>query len=91
MLIPVKCFTCGKLIAHHYSYYLKRVAERKRESAHMRRDHEDDAEDDLNATHIEYLDDHNLRDKTAEGRTLDEIGFTEICCRRHFMTHVDIY
>ena len=31
-----------------------------------------------------------FRDKTIEGVVLDEIGITRMCCRRHFLTHVDI-
>jgi DNA-directed RNA polymerase subunit N (RpoN/RPB10) len=31
MLIPVKCFTCGKVIANKYPIYLERVAELKKD------------------------------------------------------------
>ena len=31
-----------------------------------------------------------FRDKTIEGMVLDEIGIKRMCCRRHFLTHVDI-
>jgi len=31
MLIPVKCFTCGKVIANKYPIYLKLVSERKKD------------------------------------------------------------
>ena len=30
MIIPVKCFTCGNLLANKYLYYLNRVAELKK-------------------------------------------------------------
>ena len=29
MIIPVKCFTCGKVIADKYRYYLSEVKKRK--------------------------------------------------------------
>ena len=29
MIIPVKCFTCGKVIANKYRYYLEEVRKRK--------------------------------------------------------------
>ena len=29
MIIPVKCFTCGKVLADKYQYYQKTVAEMK--------------------------------------------------------------
>ena len=31
MLIPVKCFTCGKVIANKYTIYLERVSDKKKE------------------------------------------------------------
>ena len=38
---------------------------------------------------VVYLTRENVQ-KTEEGVVLDEIGFTKICCRRHFLTHVEI-
>ena len=29
-------------------------------------------------------------EKTVEGKILDTMGLTKICCRRHMLTHVDI-
>jgi len=29
-------------------------------------------------------------DKTPEGAVLDTLGLTNVCCRRHMLTHVDI-
>jgi DNA-directed RNA polymerase I, II, and III subunit RPABC5 len=37
---------------------------------------------------IEYLT--ATTTKTAEGKALDELGVTKVCCRRHFLTHVDL-
>ena len=56
MIIPVKCFTCGKVIGDKYRYYLTK----------------------------------EFRDKTPEGYILDELKFNKMCCRKHFLTHVDI-
>ena len=28
--------------------------------------------------------------KTAEGKAMDELKITRVCCRRHFLTHVDL-
>lgn len=77
MLIPVKCFTCGKVIGDKYNYYLKEIAHRKGESTY---NHED----------IQYLDDSRI-DKTIEGEILDQLKMTDMCCRRHFLTHVNIF
>ena len=32
MIIPIKCFTCGKVLADKYLYYIKEVAKRKKEA-----------------------------------------------------------
>ena len=28
--------------------------------------------------------------KTAEGKALDDLKVTRVCCRRHFLSHVDL-
>jgi DNA-directed RNA polymerase I, II, and III subunit RPABC5 len=39
-------------------------------------------------TEMEYLTATTV--KTAEGKALDELGLKRTCCRRHFLTHVDL-
>jgi DNA-directed RNA polymerase subunit N (RpoN/RPB10) len=39
---------------------------------------------------IQYLDDLNIH-KTVEGNVLDDLKITRICCRRHMLTHVNIF
>jgi DNA-directed RNA polymerase subunit N (RpoN/RPB10) len=80
MIIPVKCYTCGKVIADKYRYYLNKVREKKLE---------EQGGGDVAVDKVLYLTKHNTK-KTAEGQVLDDIGFTKMCCRRHFLTHVDI-
>ena len=55
MIIPVRCFTCGKLIADRWEEFAKRV-------------------------------------KTGETakKVLDDMGMTRYCCRRMFISHVDV-
>tara|TARA_B110000285_G_C15133399_1_gene625198 strand:+ start:455 stop:688 length:234 start_codon:yes stop_codon:yes gene_type:complete len=76
MIIPVKCFTCGKVLGNKYRYYLEKVREKK-----LARDMEIDKVIYLTQTH---------RDKTPEGEVMDELGLNKMCCRRHILTHVDI-
>ena len=76
MIIPVKCFTCGKVLGNKYEYYQKEVRRLK-----MARGMEVDK--------VVYLTEEFV-DKTPEGYVLDKIGFNKMCCRRHFLTHVDI-
>ncbi len=77
MLIPVKCFTCGKVIGDKYLYYQSKVIKIKEEKGIL-------------PDKIQYLDDLNIH-KTVEGDVLDELKITRICCRRHMLTHVNIF
>jgi len=81
MIIPVKCFTCGMVIANKYRYYCEQV--RKKKLA-KRGNGETIAIDK-----VLYLT-KEFTDKTPEGEVLDELGLTKMCCRRHMLTHVDI-
>ena len=76
MLIPVKCFTCGKVLANKYRYYLEQV--RKLKMAN-----------NMEVESVIYLTKEFI-DKTPEGEILDSLGLNKMCCRRHMMTHVDI-
>ena len=76
MIIPVKCFTCGKVIGNKYEYYQKEVRKIK-----MSRNMEVDK--------VIYLTEEFI-DKTPEGEVLDKLGLNKMCCRRHLLTHVDI-
>ncbi|NDB81779.1 MAG: DNA-directed RNA polymerase subunit N [Alphaproteobacteria bacterium] len=39
-------------------------------------------------TEMEYLTATTV--KTAEGKALDDLKITKTCCRRHFLSHVDL-
>jgi len=76
MIIPIKCFTCGTVIADKYRYYQMEVRRIKLANG-----------DDVDK--VVYLSKKNI-DKTPEGKVLDDLGLTNVCCRRHMLTHVDI-
>ena len=81
MIIPVKCVTCGKVLANKYRYYLERVRQKKQEIMQT--------EDNAILMRTVYLTKENTK-KTAEGEVLDDLGLLDPCCRRHMLTHVDI-
>jgi DNA-directed RNA polymerase subunit N (RpoN/RPB10) len=81
MIIPIKCFTCGMVIADKYRFYLREV--RKKKLAKRGNDQSVDIDKVLYLT-------QEFHDKTPEGEVLDELGLGKMCCRRHFLTHVDI-
>jgi len=55
LIIPIRCFTCGALIADKWLEYARRVAQ---------------GED--------------------PGKVLDDMGIKRYCCRRMFLSHVDL-
>ena len=75
MIIPVKCFTCGKVLADKYRWYKERVIEEK-------------IKDNTENAEIVYLT-NNDNKKTHEGKIMDKLRL-QPCCRRHMLTHVDI-
>jgi DNA-directed RNA polymerase subunit N (RpoN/RPB10) len=81
MIIPVKCFTCGMVIANKYRFYSEQV--RKKKLAKRGNG------ETIDIDKVLYLT-KEFTDKTPEGEVLDELGLTKMCCRRHMLTHVDI-
>lgn len=81
MIIPVKCFTCGMVVANKYRYYCEQV--RKKKLAKRGNG------ETIDIDKVLYLT-KEFTDKTPEGEVLDGLGLTKMCCRRHMLTHVDI-
>lgn len=76
MIIPVKCFTCGLVLADKYEYYCTEVRQRK-------------LSQDLHIERVIYLT-SQYSEKTPEGEVLDQLRLKKSCCRRTMLTHVDI-
>lgn len=77
MIIPVRCFTCGKLLADKWNYYENKVAEYKKEA---------------NLPNGETILDVSKKNnkKTPECKVLDELKLTRYCCRRMMLGHVNL-
>jgi DNA-directed RNA polymerase I, II, and III subunit RPABC5 len=76
MIIPVKCFTCGNVLANKYRYYQDEVRRLKIANG-------------MKIDKVNYMTKENV-EKTPEGTVLDTLRLTNVCCRRHMLTHVDI-
>jgi DNA-directed RNA polymerase subunit N (RpoN/RPB10) len=76
MIIPVKCFTCGMVLANKYRYYVEEVRKNKLEKG-------------MDLERVLYLT-KEFSEKTVEGEVLDSLKLNKMCCRRHMLTHVDI-
>ncbi len=77
MIIPVRCFTCGKVVGDKYNKYLELVKEIKTENGQE------------NTDTIITVDSNNIV-KTPEGQAMDTLGLTRYCCRRMFLSQIDI-
>jgi DNA-directed RNA polymerase I, II, and III subunit RPABC5 len=76
MLIPIKCFTCGNVLADKYRFYQIEIKKRK-------------INKNMDVEKVIYLT-KDIIDKTPEGEVLDLLRLNKYCCRRHMLTHVDI-
>ena len=76
MIIPVRCFTCGNVLADKYRYYQEKVRKMKLAKGQ-------------DIVSVIYLTKEN-KSKTPEGEVMDELGLVKYCCRRHMLCHVDI-
>jgi DNA-directed RNA polymerase subunit N len=56
MMMPVRCFTCGQVVADKWEEYSKRVHQ----------------------------------DKEDAGKVLDDLGVKRYCCRRMFVSNVEL-
>lgn len=76
MIFPIRCVSCNNIIAGKYLTYLEKVKEYRRK------------EGKSETAEMEYLT--ATTEKTAEGKALDELQVKRMCCRRHFLSHVDL-
>jgi DNA-directed RNA polymerase subunit N (RpoN/RPB10) len=83
MIIPIKCFTCGMVLADKYRFFCEEVRKKKLAKNLNTQNEGQDVEKVLYLT-------KEFHDKTPEGETLDELGLKKMCCRTKMLTHVDI-
>jgi DNA-directed RNA polymerase I, II, and III subunit RPABC5 len=76
MIFPIRCVSCNNIIAGKYLTYLEKVKEYRRK------------EGKSETAEMDYLT--ATTEKTAEGKALDELNVKRMCCRRHFLSHVDL-
>ena len=77
MIIVVRCFTCGKVLADKWDYYeqaCRELADGNGAEA---------AEGAEGAVEAQAS-------KSGRGKILDRLQLDRICCRRHFLGHVDM-
>ena len=78
MIIPIRCFTCNKPIAHHWEEYCENV---QTGYSSVKK---------FNKENLRTINESNA-DNSIEGKELDKLGYKRQCCRRMFLTHADIF
>jgi DNA-directed RNA polymerase subunit N (RpoN/RPB10) len=83
MLIPVRCVTCGKVLADKWMYYEKECKKLDSEGKKIM------TLEDLSVIFKKNKESGNLEPNLKKD-ILDKLGLTRICCRRHMLGHVDM-
>tara|TARA_Y100000389_G_scaffold7346_1_gene7096 strand:+ start:613 stop:876 length:264 start_codon:yes stop_codon:yes gene_type:complete len=83
MIIPVRCFTCHKVIADKWEAYERMVKENSKVDPNKKFTLED----------ITIIDEENPMkyfDNNNQKQALDKLRIIKMCCVRHFISHVDL-
>ena len=76
MIIPIRCFSCNNLIADKYNIYLD--LNKKIDPAN-----------NLNTIDTNLVN-SGMIETSEQGKILDKLNIKRYCCRRMFLTQVDI-
>ena len=77
MIIPVRCFTCGKVIADKYNTYQNLVDENRKSMGMPQK--------------ILFLKFQEIKwQKHQRVKPLDQVGLKRYCCRRMMLSHINL-
>ena len=88
MIIPVRCFTCNKVIGDKWFKYQELLEQIDNPIETSESSEEGVSESNKDKQFKVLL--HNLKDKTKQAVILDKLGLTRYCCRRHMLAHIDL-
>ena len=77
MIIPIKCVSCGNVLANKYRYYVEQVRKKKLEKGN-------------NINKVIYYTKDMEQKETPEAEVLNQLKMHNVCCRRVMLTHVDV-
>jgi DNA-directed RNA polymerase subunit N (RpoN/RPB10) len=75
MIIPIRCMSCGNVIADKWNYYKEQLKKVKKTG---------------NSYEDRFYMDGTAIPQTIEMKVMNDLGFKRACCRKHFLTHVDL-
>jgi DNA-directed RNA polymerase subunit N (RpoN/RPB10) len=75
MIVPIRCFTCAKVIADKYDYYMEELSklEKQKEMENKKKD-----------------PDYKYFTSIHTKEILDNLGLTRYCCRRMLLSTSDM-
>ena len=82
MIIPIRCFTCGTVIADKWQPFVKMAIDEKKKS-------DENVDSELDIQYIDVKDEGRLK-KSIEGKILDKLDMHKYCCRRMFLGNVHL-
>lgn len=93
MIIPVRCFTCGKVLADKWDAYVDKCTlaeqDHQKKTAAPKSSSADSASSSVGLAGS-ALERPGSDGKTSRGIILDQLGITSPCCRTMMMSHVDL-
>ena len=73
MIIPIRCMSCGKVIADKWRYFQEELKKLKKGDSSER----------------VYFDGNTIPE-TPEKKIMDSLLLKRPCCRKHFLTQIDL-
>ncbi len=84
MIIPMRCFTCGEVLADKWVPYVTAIQEEKNKVR-------EEVDPESNDLELRYIDIHNPKPEVSiEGKIIDEMNLHKYCCRRMMLGNVHI-
>ena len=80
MLIPIRCFTCNKVLGDKWDPFIILVNREKSGNTNMNHN---------NNLDVQYID-YGKKDKSIEGKVLDKLELDKYCCRRMMLSNVHL-
>jgi len=102
MIIPIRCFTCGKVVADKYDYYIEEFNKLQKDVQKVKNgtgavaaaapaaEGSKAAEQRAAAALATAAQKHKFFDNVHTGEILNKMGLTRYCCRRHMIATVDM-
>ena len=84
MIIPMRCFTCGEVLADKWIPYITEVQNQKNKI-------ETEIDPTKEILDLQYIDVTKTKgEKSIEGKILSEMNLHKYCCRRMMLSNVHI-